>query len=1281
MKRSALELRQARQRIRELEEQRREPIAIVGMACRYPGGVDGPDELWRLVHDGRDAITGFPGDRGWPERDGGAGGFLATAAEFDADFFGISPREALAMEPQQRLLLETAWEAFEDAGIDPGTVRGTEVGVFAGVNLHDYATRLEAVPAGVLGYLSTGNSGSVASGRIAYLLGLEGPAISVDTACSSSLVALHLAVEALRRGECVMALAGGATIMSSPGAFADFTAQGGLAADGRCKSFGAGADGTSWGEGVGVLLVERLADARRLGHPVAAVIRASAVNQDGASTGLTAPNGRAQQRVIRQALRSAGLEAADVDAVEAHGTGTRLGDPIEAEALLATYGRHRPAGRPLWLGSLKSNIGHTMAAAGVGGVIKMVMAMRAGVLPRTLHADEPTAEVDWSAGGVRLLTREQPWPAGDRPRRAAVSSFGMSGTNAHVVLEEPEVEPVPAEAPAAPGAVVPWVLSARSRAALTAQADRLRRRLGERTDWDARGVGRALARGRAALEHRAVVLGDDPGELLTALETLAAGGERAGLVTGPARRAAGRVAFVFPGQGSQWVGMATGLLTAAPVFADRLRDCDRALRPYTGWSLLDVLTGVPGAPSLDRVDVVQPALFAVYVSLAALWRSYGVEPAAVVGHSQGEIAAACVAGALSLDDAALVVALRSQAIVELAGHGGMVSVAMAVDDLTPRLAAVDGRLAVAAVNGPGFTVISGPDDALDELAGWCAAHDVQVRRIPVDYASHSPAVELIRDRVLAALAPVAPKPADVPFYSSVTGEALDGGRLDAEYWYANLRRPVRLDRAVTALVTAGFRFFVEASPHPVLVGAVQETAAAAGPGAVVAVAESLRRGEGGPARFLASVAELWTRGAAVDWSPAVGAGPHRAPLPTYAFQRRRYWLDSRPAAVVDADPVGTGAPAEPDARQRLAGLPAAERAEAVTAHVRAAVAAVLGHDDPDAIDEQRSFVEMGFESLTAVRLRTRLGDGLGVHLPVTLIFDHPTLPDLSARVLALLTEDEAQASGEITALFRRAFDTGRLADGFQMLSALAALQPDFADRKEAGAWPTPVRIARGATGTTVLCFPSLSAVSGPQEYLRLGAALADAATVIALPHPGFAAGEPLPRSREALVDAHAAQARELAGGDRLVLLGRSSGGWIAHAVAERLAGLGTPASAVVLADTYPRSADRDATGLMVASMLDDDDTAALLDDRRLIAMGGYFRIFADWAPARLATPELLLRATAGVPGVPTPDGPRPGWEHAHEVVEVPGDHFSMLDEHHRTTADAVAAWLDLTEEA
>ncbi|MFK4067215.1 type I polyketide synthase [Streptomyces sp. NPDC029674] len=902
----------------------REPIAVVAMSCRFPGGVDSPEDLWELLVKERDAVTGFPADRGWdldgvfdddPDTPGTSytreGGFLHDACAFDPGFFGISPREALAMDPQQRLLLETSWEAVERAGIDPLTLKGSRTGVYAGVINSEYGSRLTRVPEELEGFLGTGSISSVVSGRVAYTLGLQGPAVTLDTACSSSLVAIHLACQALRAGDTTLALAGGVTVMATPGLYVGFSKQRGLAPDGRCKSFSAAADGAGFGEGVGMVLLERLSDARRNGHPVLAVIRGSAVNQDGASNGLAAPNGPAQERVIRQALDSAGLAPAEVDAVEAHGTGTVLGDPIEAQALLATYGQQRPPGRPLWVGSLKSNLTHTQAAAGVGGVIKTVLALRHGLLPRTLHIDRPTPQVDWTEGAVSLLTTATPWPATGRPRRAGVSSFGASGTNAHVVLEqapdEPAPEPVPAPAPTGEreerGGPVAWPLSAKGAAALRGQAATLHAHILADPALRPADVGLSLATGRSLFADRAVLVGADRGELLDGLGALARGELLTEGATGTAPRGGRKAVFVFPGLGAQWPGMATELLDTSPVFAARMAECERAFAPYADQSLEAALRGGPGAPSLDRVEVLQPALFAVMVSLAQVWRSYGVRPAAVVGHSQGEAAAACVAGALTLDDAARVVALRSRALSGVTGGGGMATLMMSGDEAEELLAARGGDVSVAAVNGPRVVVVAGPATAVHDLVTDLSGQGLMAWNIPVDYASHSGAVDAVRDELRTALAGITPRTPAIPLLSTVDADWLTAEQLTADHWFRNLREPVRFHPAVRRLLDAGHRTFVEVSPHPTLTYGIADTAADAGLDDVEVIG-TLRRDEGGPRRLLLALGEAYAAGLPVDWRPAYeDTGACRVDLPTYAFQRQRYWLDA-PAA--GGDPATSG---------------------------------------------------------------------------------------------------------------------------------------------------------------------------------------------------------------------------------------------------------------------------------------------------------------------------------------------------------------------------------------
>ncbi|MER0240475.1 type I polyketide synthase, partial [Streptomyces sp. HSW2009] len=927
---SLKEVESLRQRNSALVTAASEPIAIVGMACRYPGDVSSPEELWQLVAGAGDAISGFPEDRGWdltelydPDPDAvgktytRSGGFLRGAADFDPEFFGISPREATAMHPQQRILLEVAWEALERAGIDPTSVQGSRTGVFAGVMHQDYAAPLRETPEDLEGYLMTGSLGSVVSGRIAYTLGLEGPAVTVDTACSSSLVALHLAGQSLRAGECSMALVGGVTVMTAPVGFVEFSRQRGLSPDGRCKAFAATADGTGWGEGVGVLVLERLSDAQRNGHHVLAVLRGSAINQDGSSSGFSAPNGPAQERAITQALKNARLTPADVDVVEAHGTGTTLGDPIEAQALLATYGQGRPTDQPLWLGSLKSNIGHTQAAAGVGGIIKMVQAMQHGTLPKTLHVDEPTPHVDWESGAVRLLTEARTWPETGRPRRAAVSSFGISGTNAHVILEQaPEEAPRQEsaqedEGPKIATGVVPVVLSARDTQALRAQAAQLAAYVEEHPDTDPYAIAHTLLTGRATLEHRAVLLTHNRDHLLDALHALAEGREHPSVVTGSGNH--GRPVFVFPGQGSQWTGMATELLATSDVFRQSIAECENALAPYVEWSLTDVLTN--GEP-IERVDIVQPALFAVMVSLARVWQSLGVQPTAVIGHSQGEIPAAVIAGALTLEDGARVTALRSQAIhTTLTGQGAMASVSLTPEATQQLPGAWGEQLHIAAHNGPHTTVIAGQTTAVEQLLAHCEQHGIHARRINVDYASHTPYVEAIRDQLSDSLGVLKPRKSDVPLYSTTTGEALDTTQLTADYWYTNLRQPVLLTHAVTTALNNGHTLFIEISPHPILTTPLHDITEATNQ--PTTITGTLRRDHGTWAQFLTHAAHLHTHGTSPNWTHLLPPTRHHLNLPTYPFQRQHLWIYDEAAegveagaAVVDAVDAGFWAAVE-----------------------------------------------------------------------------------------------------------------------------------------------------------------------------------------------------------------------------------------------------------------------------------------------------------------------------------------------------------------------------------
>ncbi|MGV9317193.1 SDR family NAD(P)-dependent oxidoreductase, partial [Streptomyces sp. NPDC003691] len=976
LRRVTADLHQARRRLREYESERHEPIAVVGIGCRYPGGADSPEALWRLVRDEVDAVGGFPTDRNWdldglyhpdPDHPGTSyareGGFLYDAHRFDAEFFGMSPREALATDPQQRLLLETSWEAVERAGIDPTELRGSRTGVFAGVMYNDYASRITRPPQGFEGYIGAGSAGSIASGRVAYALGLEGPAVTVDTACSSSLVAIHLAAQALRRGECTLALAGGVTVMATPNTFVEFSRQRGLAPDGRCKPFAAAADGTGWAEGVGVLVLEKLSDARRNGHRVLAVIRGSAVNQDGASSQLTAPNGPSQQRVIQQALDSAGLTAADVDVIEAHGTGTTLGDPIEARALHNTYGAERPDDRPLYLGSIKSNIGHTQAAAGVASLIKMIMAMRYGHLPRTLHIDAPTPHSPWDTP-LRLLTSAQPWPDTGRPRRAAVSSFGISGTNAHLVVEEPPAEAYgeygepegAGESGQSEGAVgsegtgearqsgsgsglrpdvpVPWLLSARTEPALRAQAARLAEELAASPGPDDAAVARALAVSRTPFAHRAVIVGRSREEFTTALEALARGERAAGTVRGTGPAGEQRIAFLFSGQGSQRPGMGRGLYTAFPVFADALDDVCRRLDPHLPHPLRDVMfaetpdtdpdtgpdpdpagnpSGHDGEPLLTRTEYTQPALFALQTALYRLLGSWGVRPDRVAGHSVGEIAAAHAAGVLDLDDACALVAARGRLMERLPAGGAMLSVRAGQETVAGLLD--DGPWAggvwLAAVNGPEATVVSGEEAAVAALGRRLAELGHRTRALTVARAFHSALMDPVLDELREIAAGIRFRPPVVPFVSTLTGKPASFEELaDPGYWARQARETVRFHPAVEALREDGVTVYAELGPDNTLT-ALAETAA--GDRAVLTSVLDRRLPEDTAA--VTAAARLRAGGVPVELTALLPerSGPLPAeppvPLPTYPFQRTSYWLEAdEPADLAAAGLRSAGHP-------------------------------------------------------------------------------------------------------------------------------------------------------------------------------------------------------------------------------------------------------------------------------------------------------------------------------------------------------------------------------------
>ncbi|MQY20188.1 type I polyketide synthase [Nocardia macrotermitis] len=1348
LKKAIADTQELRAELQQVRTAATEPIAVVGMGCRYPGGVRSPAQLWDLVADGVDAIGPWPDDRGWdadglydedPARVGAsyvrAGGFVSGMADFDAGLFGMSPREALATDPQQRQLLEVSWEALEGAGIDPLSLRGSNTGVYTGIVADDYADGYwSAVPPELEGYVGVGTSVSVASGRVAYTFGLEGPAVSVDTACSSSLVSMHLAVSALRAGECDLALAGGVTLLTSPAGFIEFSRQRGLSPDGRCRSFGSGANGTGWAEGVGVVVLQRLSDAQRSGREVLAVIRATAINQDGASNGLTAPNGVAQQRVIRRALDAAGLDPADVDAVEAHGTGTTLGDPIEANALIQVYGRtERP--HPLYVGSLKSNIGHTAAAAGVGGVIKMVQALRAGVLPMSLHADVPSEHVDWSTGSVRVLSESVVWPELGRPRRVGVSAFGVSGTNAHLILEQ---APAGASNAATDGTTATgnpataWLLSANTDAALRRQARDLADHVRSRPPVDPADIARALATGRTRLPHRALVIGSGETEFADRLAAFADGAETATTVSGSVRRR-GVVGCLFTGQGSQRPGMGAELAQRFPVFDEVYRRAlallDERLRGRIEGSLATIVLESSDAAAVAPTVIAQPALFAFEVALFRLLESWGARPDYVCGHSIGEIAAAHVSGVLTLEAAVELVAERAARMQELPPVGAMLAVEMSVAELDSAMPGWHDGADLAAVNGPTAIVVSGPVDAVEKVRDTVRSHGRRVRRLEVSHAFHSRCLDPMLDgfeKAIAALPFAAPR---IPLLSTVTATPVIAETIATpEYWVSQVRQPVLFHDTVRELVRLGVTDLLEIGPDAVLAPSAKATVSTTATPPTVTAA--VRRDRSEVETTLAAAARLELAGTTIDWAAVVGTGPVATGLPSYPFERETFRLPPGPAlspgrgrTAVSADRSETAGtdetagstyspstrtpddPTDPpggverggrwrerDAEQivrrtdREAPQPAQgplSAADLLTL-VRQSAAAVLGLDQLDRVEPDTPFAELGMTSLAAVELTEKLCARTGTALSASAPIEHPTPAALAEHLRVHRTEDPPTAGADaLPTLYLDLNRAGEIEAAAALITAASYTRPRFGPGDIRQSTPPPVRLAAGGgDAPPIICFPALTAMSGPHEFAGFASSFGNHHPIHAMEAPGFRVGSAVPQDLRTYLHAQVTTILDTVGDRDYFLVGRSLGGCVAHAVAAELLTAGRPPRGLALIDTYPLETPAlpDKQWWMpalIAGMVRRVDQLGLeLSAHRLTTMGAYLRIAAELTAEPIPVPALLVRARDPLPGMPVEDPDwQADWPYAGHTVDVAGDHYSVLEDRSPGTAAAVADWI------
>lgn len=1287
-----------------------EPVAVIGVGCRFPGDIDGPERLWDFLTEKKCAITAYP-DRGFTNAGTFAesGGFLKDVAGFDNRFFDIPPDEALRMDPQQRLLLEVSWEALEHAGIIPESLRLSRTGVFVGVSSTDYV-RLVSASAQQKSTIwdNTGGSSSIIANRISYFLDIQGPSIVIDTACSSSLVAVHLACRSLSTWDCDIALVGGTNVLISPEPWGGFREAGILSQTGCCHAFDKSADGMVRGEGCGVIVLQRLSDARLEGRRILAILTGSAVNQDGKSNGIMAPNPSAQIGVLENACKSARVDPLEIGYVEAHGTGTSLGDRIEAHALGMVFGRKRPGSGPLMIGSIKPNIGHLEGAAGIAGLIKAVLMVERGSLLPSGGFTEPNPAIPFTELGLRVVDELQEWPVvAGRPRRAGVSSFGFGGTNAHVIVEEAgsvgaDTVSGRADVGGSGGGVVAWVISGKTASALAAQAGRLGRYVRARPALDVVDVGYSLVSTRSVFDHRAVVVGQTRDELLAGLAGVVAGRPEAGVVCGVGKPA-GKTAFVFAGQGSQWLGMGSELYAAYPVFAEALDAVVDELDRHLRYPLRDVIWG-HDQDLLNTTEFAQPALFAVEVALYRLLMSWGVRPGLVLGHSVGELAAAHVAGALCLPDAAMLVAARGRLMQALPAGGAMFAVQAREDEVAPMLGH---DVSIAAVNGPASVVISGAHDAVSAIADRLRGQGRRVHRLAVSHAFHSALMEPMIAEFTAVAAELSVGLPTIPVISNVTGQLVADDFASADYWARHIRAVVRFGDSVRSAHCAGASRFIEVGPGGGLTSLIEASLADA---QIVSV-PTLRKDRPEPVSVMTAAAQGFVSGMGLDWASVFsGYRPKRVELPTYAFQHQKFWLAPAPsvsdptaAGQIGASDGGAELLASSGFAARMAGRSADEQLAAAIEVVCEHAAAVLGRDGAAGLDAGQAFADSGFNSLSAVELRNRLTAVTAVTLPATAIFDHPTPTELAQYLItqidghgssAAAAANPAERIDALTDLFLQACDAGRDADGWKMVALASNTRERMSSPVRNNVSKNVALLADGISDVVVICIPTLTVLSDQREYRDIANAMTGRHSVYSLTLPGFDSSDALPQNADMIVETVSNAIIDVVGGScRFVLSGYSSGGVLAYALCSHLSvkhqrnPLG-----VALIDTYLPSQianpsmnegfSPNDTGkglsrevIRVARMLN------RLTATRLTAAATYAAIFQAWEPGRSMAPVLNIVAKDRIATVENLREERINrWrtaaaEAAYSVAEVPGDHFGMMSTSSEAIATEIHDWI------